>query len=91
MADHELNTGRLKLNNTAYDIAKDAATLWLPALATFYFAISTIWGFDPNPDKVVGTITAFVTFLGIVLKISTSSYNNGKLDNPDNQKLTSQD
>lgn len=87
MADHSSNTGRLTLNNTVYDMAKDATTLWLPALATFYFTISSIWGFDPHPDKVVGTIAALVTLLGIVLKISTSSYNNGKLDNPDNQKL----
>jgi uncharacterized membrane protein len=78
MADHEApNTGRLKLNNTVYDLAKEATTLWLPALATLYFALAHLWGL-PKPDEVVATITAIVTFLGIVLKISTASYNNGK-------------
>jgi hypothetical protein len=86
MADHEANTGRLKLNNTAYDIAKEAATLWLPAGGTLYATLAAIWGL-PAPVEVVGTIVAVNTFLGVVLKISTSSYNNGKLDNPDNQKL----
>lgn len=88
MADNtaQPSTGRLTLNNTAYDVAKEAATLWLPAVATLYFALAQIWGL-PAANEVVGTITALVTFLGVVLKISTSSYNNGKLDNPDNQKV----
>jgi len=87
MADHSSNTGRLALNNTAYDVAKEAATLWLPALATFYAALAVLWGF-PEPEKVVGTIVALNAFLGVVLKVSTSSYNNGKLENPDNPKTS---
>lgn len=62
------------LSNTAYDIAKDVTTLYLPALGTLYFALASIWGL-PAPEQVVGTIAAVVTFLGVVLKISTKSYN----------------
>lgn len=80
------NTGRLALNNTAYDVAKDAVTLWLPALATFYVLLAGLWDL-PKPNEITGTLTGLATFLGVVLKVSTSSYNNGKLDNPDNTKV----
>jgi len=86
MADHKANTGRLTLNNTAYDFAKQAALIWLPGLGALYAGLAAIWGL-PNAVEVVGTITAVDTFLGLVLGISTASYNNGKTDNPDNQKL----
>lgn len=79
------NTGRLALNNTAYDVAKDAVTLWLPALATFYVLLAGLWDL-PKPNEITGTLTGLATFLGVVLKVSTSSYNNGKLENPDNKK-----
>lgn len=82
----ENNTGKLVLNNTAYDIAKQAAMVWLPGAATLYAALAVFWGF-PEPEKVVGSITAIDAFLGVILGISTASYNNGKLDNPDNPKV----
>jgi len=63
------------LGDKAYAIAKSAALIWLPAVATLYTALGGIWGF-PNVQQVVGTIVAVDTFLGIVLKISTTNYNN---------------
>lgn len=94
MADHveetTTNTGRLALNNTTYDVAKEAVTLWLPGLATLYMALAGFWDL-PKPNEVVGTITAIATFLGLVLKVSTASYNNGKVDNPDNTKTQTSD
>lgn len=86
MADHSTNTGRLVLNNTVYDFAKETATVYLPAIAALYVGLATLWGL-PNPTAVAGTIALVITFLGAVLKISTASYNNGKLDNPDNTKV----
>lgn len=80
------NTGRLALNNTAYDVAKEAVTLWLPAAATFYVLLAGLWDL-PKPNEITGTLTGLATFLGVVLKVSTASYNNGKLDNPDNTKV----
>lgn len=63
------------LGNNAYNTAKDATTIWLPALATLYAALSAIWHL-PFSVEVVGTIGALVVFLGVVLKISSDRYNN---------------
>jgi hypothetical protein len=69
------------LSNKAYDVLKKLAQVWLPALATLYFALSQIWGL-PYGEAIVGTITAVDAFLGAVLGISTHLYNKqqGTLD-----------
>ena len=64
----------MKMSNKTYDILKWIAQILLPALGTFYFALSKIWGF-PFATEVVGTIAAVDTFLGAVLGISTANYN----------------
>ena len=64
----------MKMNNKTYDILKFMAQIFLPALGTLYFALAGIWGL-PYGEQIVGTITAIDTFLGAVLKISTSQYN----------------
>lgn len=63
----------MKLSNKTYDILKWITTLFLPALGTLYFALSGIWGF-PYGEQIVGTITAIVTFLGVILGISNHQY-----------------
>ena len=63
-----------KLPDRVYDILKQITTVVLPACGTLYFALSGIWGF-PYGEQIVGTITAVVTFLGVVLGISTYKYN----------------
>lgn len=62
------------MSNKVYDILKYIAQIILPALGTLYFALAGIWGF-PFGEEVVGTITAVDTFLGVVLGLSTMSYN----------------
>jgi len=52
---------------------KRSATIILPALATLYFALAQLWNF-PEPEKVVASITAINTFLGVVVQISKKSY-----------------
>lgn len=64
----------MKLNNKVYDILKWIAMIVLPALGTLYFTLAGIWGL-PYGEQVVGTITAIVTALGTILKISTAKYN----------------
>lgn len=64
----------MKLNNNVYNILKWIAQLGLPALGTLYFALASIWGL-PYGEQIVGTITALDVFLGIILGISTASYN----------------
>lgn len=60
-------------NDRLYDVLKYIAQIVLPAVATLYFALSEIWGF-PYGAEVVGTITAFDTFLGVLLGLSTKAY-----------------
>lgn len=56
-----------------YDGLKWIAQIFLPALATLYYALSTIWGL-PYAEQVVGTIVAIDTFLGILLGLWSSNY-----------------
>lgn len=63
----------MKLTNKLYDVLKYVATIGLPATATLYFALSSIWGF-PYGEQVVGTITALSTFIGVLIGISTAKY-----------------
>ena len=64
------------LKNSVYDLLKEIAQIYLPALATLYFTLASIWGF-PYAEQIVGTISAIDVFLGAVLKISTIQYNKG--------------
>lgn len=61
------------MSNKMYDVLKWIAMVFLPALATLYFALAGIWGF-PYGEEVVGTITAVDTFLGVLLGISAAQY-----------------
>ena len=61
------------MSNKVYDVLKAIAQLWLPAIATLYFALAGIWGL-PYAEEIVGTITAVDTFLGVVLGISSAQY-----------------
>jgi len=68
------------LKNSVYDLLKEIAQIWLPAIATLYFTLASIWGF-PYAEQIVGTISAIDVFLGAVLKISTINYLKGVGDN----------
>ena len=62
------------LDERVYKILKYVAQIALPAVGTLYFALAGIWGF-PYGEEIVGTITAVDTFLGVLLGISTATYN----------------
>lgn len=64
------------MSDRTYNFLKEIAQIWLPALATLYFTLASIWGF-PYAEQIVGTISAIDVFLGAVLKISTIQYNKG--------------
>ena len=59
--------------NKVYDFLKWITMVVLPAIATLYFALAGIWGL-PYAEQICGTITALVTFLGVVLGISSAQY-----------------
>ena len=64
----------MKMTNKTYDVLKWIAMYFLPALGTLYFALAGIWNL-PYGEEIVGSITAFDTFLGVILGISTAQYN----------------
>ena len=64
------------IDNKVYDILKWIALVALPAIATLYFALASIWGL-PYGEQIVGTITAIDCFLGALLGISSIQYNKG--------------
>lgn len=72
------NTGPV-YNNKIYTWLKWAVQIVLPAVATLYFALGSIWGF-PNVEQVVASFTAVITFLGITLGVSSHNY---KKDHPE--------
>ncbi len=61
------------LSNKVYDILKYIAQIVLPAIGTLYFALAQIWKL-PLGEKILGTITAIDTFLGVLLGISSLQY-----------------
>lgn len=67
-------TEEMEMSDKIYDVLKWVALIFIPALGTLYFALSTIWGL-PYGEQIVGTLTAVDTFLGALLGISTYQYN----------------
>lgn len=63
----------LEFTNGDYDKLKWVAQIFLPALSTFYFALSKIWGL-PYGVEITGTIAALDTFIGVCLGISSNNY-----------------
>lgn len=63
------------IHSKIYDRLKFMAQIGLPALGALYFALAGIWGL-PSAEQVIGTIVAFDTFLGVILQISSTTYNN---------------
>lgn len=63
----------MPLHDKVYDILRYIANYVLPGLGTLYFALSQIWML-PYGEQVVGTMTALVTFLNVLLGISNNAY-----------------
>lgn len=78
MADGGAHASRMKspwLSDKTYDVLKYIAQIVLPGLGTLYATVGFIWAL-PQPDKVVATIVAVDTFLGVLLQLSSTSYKN---------------
>lgn len=67
-------SGKKLMSNRLYDALKYIAQVLLPAVGTLYFGLAQLWEWS-NAEEVVGTITVVDTFLGVLLHLSTSSYN----------------
>lgn len=83
------NESATLLGEKNYQRAKFTALIVLPALASLYFGLAKLWGL-PNTEEVVGTITVFDTFLGVLLGLSTAQYNRSgaKYDGDMNGEVT---
>lgn len=66
----------MKFSNKVYDALKWIAQYFLPAAGALYFALAGIWGL-PYGEQIIGTLAAVDTFLGVLLGLSSSSYNKG--------------
>lgn len=69
------NSTFLVMPQWAYIFFKWLTMLFIPAVAVLYFALANIW-FLPNPEQVVGILTAVDLFLGAMLGISSKQYMN---------------
>lgn len=67
----------MKLSDKLYTILKWITLICIPAVATFYVALSSVWNW-PYADEVAKTATAVCTLLGALLGISTAEYNRHK-------------
>lgn len=81
----------MKMSDKTYDVLKWIQRLFLPALATLYLALGSIWKdiiYLPYPEQVAATITAIDTFLGVILGISSANYykEQAELQNPEVEK-----
>jgi len=71
----------LQFSNIWYDRLKFIAQIVLPALATLYFGLASIWHL-PYAEQIIGTISIVDAFLGAILGISTYNYNKIKDEEP---------
>lgn len=63
----------MTMPNKTYDVLKEIAMIWIPALATLYFTLAGIWSL-PYGEQIVGTLSAIDVFMGTILKISSIQY-----------------
>lgn len=60
-----------------YDVAKWICLIFLPAFITFFGVIGTTCNI-PHTEQILILLTAFNTFLGSILGVSTMRYNEEK-------------
>ena len=63
----------MRFSNKVYDILVWLTQVVLPAIATLHFTLAEIWGWN-YANAIVATITAVVTFMGVILRISSAQY-----------------
>ena len=61
------------MSDRTYELLKWFVQIFIPALVVFYGVLAGFWGF-PNPEAVMGTMSAVALFIGASLKISSANY-----------------
>lgn len=62
------------MSNKVYDILKWIVTIVSPAICTLLVTLNSLWNWELPIEAIVGTITAFTTFVGVILGISSANY-----------------
>ena len=70
-----MGSDRLKLNDKVYKLFKWGLIIFIPAVITLIGSLGQIYSFDT--EKIVLTISAISTFLGVITGISNYNYNKG--------------
>ena len=65
-----------KLNNKVYNVFKWGLIIFIPALISLIGTLGQIYSFDT--EKIVLTISAISTFIGIITGISNYNYKKGE-------------
>lgn len=73
----------LNMSNRAYDSIKWVVTVASPALITLYITLAQIWDWV-GYEKVVLSISAVTTFLGVLIGLSSKRYSN-EFQSPEGQ------
>lgn len=69
----------MKLNDKVYNVLKWGLIIFIPALITLLGTLGQIYSFDT--EKIVLTISAVSTFLGVITGISNYNYKKGEDNN----------
>lgn len=68
----------MKLPDNLYNILKWLCLIASPAVCTLIVTLASLWGWNIPTEAIVGTITAVTTFIGVLIGISTATYNKNK-------------
>lgn len=79
MTEPDQNEEGFVLPPGIYDKLNKLVRVILPAVATFYFTLSEIWGF-PYGKAVVGSITAAAFLFGQIVHKSAKNYKKAEKD-----------
>lgn len=66
----------MKLSDKVYQILKWGLIIFIPALITLIGTLAQIYNFDA--EKIILTISAISTFLGVITGISNYNYKKGE-------------
>ena len=77
------------MSNKTYNFVKWFITIFLPAVATLYYGLTVAFDFNRVPG-VIPAITALITFLGVIMGISTNQYNK-TVNAPDGDLIVMED
>lgn len=75
---------KFKLPDSVYNVLKWLCLIALPAIATCYGVISSVWGL-PYGTEITATITAIATMIGTLIGISHVNIEREKEENDEQQ------